>query len=601
MNSLTKTQKIASWIVRLTAAVILLQTLFFKFTGAPESIYIFTKVGMEPWGRYGSGVPMSSGVVAEWLPWWKAAGFFCATFVLEDAAAIGAGLLLAAGQISWPAAFTACFLGIWLGDVGLYSLARFAGREWFERSYFKKYSTKVVRSEKWFTERGTLILIFSRVIPGTRLPTYLAAGFLRVPLPRFLFVTGAAAFVWTFIILFLTQTFGAQVAKWLSHYKSGSLWLLGSGIFLLVTFQLIRHMFWNFDLRRFTTRLLRWTHWEFWPMWLFYPPVAIHYLWLIVKYRGTMLPTISNPGIFSGGIVGESKMQTLHDLMNTSPEFTAEAELITGDSAKARLTSLREICAQRNISYPFILKPDLGQRGAGIKLIRSESQAEIYLKETSAPLLVQRFAAGPHEVGIFYYRFPDEPRGHIFAITEKIFPVLTGNGESTIAELIWRDDRARFMAEKYLQRLGARQDEVLAAGETQPLVQSGNHAQGCIFRDGIRLHSPALEERIDDISKKVSGFFIGRYDIRFASVEDLYAGKNFQIIELNGAAAEATNIYDARNTLWSAYRTLFRQWDLVFAIGAENRRRGCAPMKISDCWCAWRNYSALAATYPAAD
>jgi len=56
MNSLTNIQKIASWIVRLTAAIILLQTLYFKFTGAPESIYIFTKVGLEPWGRYGSGV-----------------------------------------------------------------------------------------------------------------------------------------------------------------------------------------------------------------------------------------------------------------------------------------------------------------------------------------------------------------------------------------------------------------------------------------------------------------------------------------------------------------------------------------------------------------
>jgi hypothetical protein len=56
MNTLSKPQLIASWIVRLTAAVILLQTLFFKFTGAPESVYIFTKVGMEPWGRYGSGV-----------------------------------------------------------------------------------------------------------------------------------------------------------------------------------------------------------------------------------------------------------------------------------------------------------------------------------------------------------------------------------------------------------------------------------------------------------------------------------------------------------------------------------------------------------------
>ena len=56
MKSLTKPQRIVSWLCRATAAVILLQTLFFKFTGAPESIYIFTKVGMEPLGRYGSGV-----------------------------------------------------------------------------------------------------------------------------------------------------------------------------------------------------------------------------------------------------------------------------------------------------------------------------------------------------------------------------------------------------------------------------------------------------------------------------------------------------------------------------------------------------------------
>jgi len=56
MHPLTKPQKIASWLVRITASVILLQTLFFKFTGAPESVYIFTKVGLEPWGRYGSGV-----------------------------------------------------------------------------------------------------------------------------------------------------------------------------------------------------------------------------------------------------------------------------------------------------------------------------------------------------------------------------------------------------------------------------------------------------------------------------------------------------------------------------------------------------------------
>jgi putative oxidoreductase len=56
MNPLTKTERIINWICRITGAVILLQTLFFKFTGAPESVYIFTKVGLEPWGRYASGV-----------------------------------------------------------------------------------------------------------------------------------------------------------------------------------------------------------------------------------------------------------------------------------------------------------------------------------------------------------------------------------------------------------------------------------------------------------------------------------------------------------------------------------------------------------------
>jgi putative oxidoreductase len=45
-----------SWLLQIVVAVILLQTLFFKFTGAEESIYIFTAVGAEPWGRYGSGV-----------------------------------------------------------------------------------------------------------------------------------------------------------------------------------------------------------------------------------------------------------------------------------------------------------------------------------------------------------------------------------------------------------------------------------------------------------------------------------------------------------------------------------------------------------------
>jgi hypothetical protein len=290
----------------------------------------------------------------------------------------------------------------------------------------------------------------------------------------------------------------------------------------------------------------------------------------------------------------------LSELNRTSPEFTAEAELIPAGTRAARQAALETVLARFN-GAPFILKPDVGQRGVGIKLIRNPAQAASYLARTDAPLVAQRFAPGPLEAGIFYYRFPHESRGRIFAITEKIFPVLVGDGKSTVTALLETDARARLIADLYLKRFHDRRDDILAAGETLNLVVAGNHAQGCIFRDGMRLRTPALEARIDEISRKIEGFFIGRYDLRFANEAELQAGNNFQIIELNGAASEATSIYDARNSLGEAYRTLFRQWELVFAIGAANRARGIVPTKLARVWRAWRDYATMSASYPSAD
>jgi putative oxidoreductase len=54
--SLSRGQNVASWVLQLVAAIVLFQTLFFKFTGAKESVYIFSALGLEPWGRIGSGV-----------------------------------------------------------------------------------------------------------------------------------------------------------------------------------------------------------------------------------------------------------------------------------------------------------------------------------------------------------------------------------------------------------------------------------------------------------------------------------------------------------------------------------------------------------------
>ena len=540
----------------------------------------------------------------EWLPVVQAATLAILTFVQEDAPTVSAALFSAAGSLNTATGFLGCFFGIWIGDALLYLIARVFGRPVLDRPWAGKFLNPagVAQSELWFAKRGTWLLLSSRLIPGTRLPTYLAAGFLRVPFSKFLFVTGIAVAAWTITIFLFARTFGSRLIHFLERWQGGGWALLTVVLALLVVIRLSIKLADTKSRRRIVAAFGRWARWEFWPAWLFYIPVVINYLWLAIRYRGFTLPTAANPGIFSGGIVGESKIATLKDLHGTSPEFTAEAHLIDGASVEERQESLQRLITAHDISYPLTLKPDVGQRGVGVKLIHDERRANEYLKNTNAPLIIcQRYTPGPNEVGVFYYRFPDEPRGRIFSITEKVFPVIVGDGVRTVEELIWADPRARFIADKYLARLGSRRDEILPEGETLKLVEAGNHAQGCIFRDGMHLWSEELECRVDKISQKLNGFFVGRYDIRYSSEIDLRAGRNFQIIELNGAASEATSIYDARNSLWSAYRTLFRQWELVFRIGAANRRSGSAPTALSLLWRIWRQTAALTATYPAAD
>ncbi len=103
MTALTKRQTLVSWIAQIGVAVILLQTLFFKFTGAPESIYIFTRLGLEPWGRIGSGVvELVAGIL----------------LLVPATAALGA--LIALGVISGALVSHLAVLGIEIqGDGGL--------------------------------------------------------------------------------------------------------------------------------------------------------------------------------------------------------------------------------------------------------------------------------------------------------------------------------------------------------------------------------------------------------------------------------------------------------------------------------------------------
>jgi membrane protein DedA with SNARE-associated domain len=518
------------------------------------------------------------------------------SFVSEDAATISSSLSVFGGPLSWPFSFASCFAGIWLGDLGLYSLARYAGKSVLHSRWFTRWAdpATVSQCEQSFEKNSAFALVASRFIPGTRLPTYLAAGLFAMPVRRFALITALGALVWISAIFVLTKLLGTQALAWFAFGQSKIAVVVFTAALLLGA---------AFVLKKFaagSVRLRRWRHWEFWPAWLFYLPVGVYYVWLSLRHRSFTLPTAANPGIPTGGFVGESKVEILRQLQEVDAGVVADAHLLEGWTSTDRLLSLHRFCRQHSITLPFILKPDVGQRGNGVRLITSMREAFDYLIEVDAPIILQRYASGRQEAGVFYFRIPGQVHGQIFSITEKVFPTVTGDGVRTIEQLIRADARASLIANTYLRRFADRKGEILPAAEMLRLVETGNHAQGCIFRDGGHLWSEELEGKIDDLSRQLPDFYFGRFDIRYDNEQHFRAGQNFKIVELNGSSSEATSIYDARNSLRSAYKTLFRQWRLVFEIGAANRARGCAPSRLRTLWQEWRRYSAAALSYPSA-
>jgi hypothetical protein len=309
----------------------------------------------------------------------------------------------------------------------------------------------------------------------------------------------------------------------------------------------------------------RWTHFEFWPPLLFYAPIVPYYVYLSAKYGSLICPFFANPDVLNGGLIGESKWDFLRFLRTEEPS-TLKTILIPED------TPVDEVQAQLRgaaIDYPFILKPDVGQRGFGVRILQSPDDLRRYLELSHFAVLAQTLSPYPSEAGIFYVRRPSEGTGKIYSVTDKHFPAVIGDGTTRLGDLILQDARARIMARVYFERHRALLDHVLKVGERFALAACGNHCQGAIFTNGKDLVTPALEREIDRVAKTIPNFFFGRFDVRYHSAEDLRLGKNFSIVEVNGSGSEATHIWDAKNSIYAAYKDLFHQWDLLFSLGRE--------------------------------
>lgn len=525
--------------------------------------------------------------LSQGAPVLQALGISALTFVSEDAATVASAALSRAGTIHWGAAFLGCFLGIWLGDIALYALARTAGgrlRQW-QWTQRRIPSSRWQQTETWFARHGTACLLMSRWLPGTRLVTFLMAGLLRMPALTFFMTTGFTTLLWT-TLWFVAFDRVSDRFQSIPVALAFMVFVLVAGTFVVKKISNSR------SFREWISALKagrEWARrWEFWPAWVFYFPLLIRILGWMIRFRSVSIPCNANPGMYLGGLVGESKYDILRILQTAQPEFTATTHRIESGTMEERCRALANYMAEAGLAYPIVLKPDVGQRGAGFKRVLSAGDAEQYLRQNTDPVLLQEYAPGPFEAGIFYIRYPDETAGRIFAITEKLFPTLVGDGVSTLRQCIANHPRARFQQRILEHRFRSRLEEVPTLGEVVRLVEAGNHAQGCEFRDGRRWWTQALEQRIDAISKSHPGFYFGRFDIRFEDEVEWMQGRGFKIVELNGVSAEATNLYDARNSLIDAYRILFEQWRHAFAIGAQHRRRGVPAPSLLEIASAWR-------------
>lgn len=236
--------------------------------------------------------------------------------------------------------------------------------------------------------------------------------------------------------------------------------------------------------------------------------------------------------------------------------------------------------AKSNIRYPFIIKPDVGLQGLRVEKISGKEELKEYLKRVDHDFLIQELVRYPLEIGLFYYRMPNETNGQITGIVFKDFLIIKGNGKNTVKELLLQIPRFAMQLKTLTKKYGSRLEEILPNGASLNLMPYGNHARGSKFTDVSFWINDNLTKSIDEVCKQIPEFYFGRLDIMFQSREDLEDGKNFSIIELNGSGSEPTHIYDPKHSIFFAWREIIRHYDILFKICAYNHQKGHAYLNI---------------------
>lgn len=310
-------------------------------------------------------------------------------------------------------------------------------------------------------------------------------------------------------------------------------------------------------------------NWEYWSITAFYWPLYVYFPFLALRSRHLCFFTATNPGIKSGGLGVESKFETIQKLPSALRPKTV---LVKGKKGvKAALNQM----ASNEIYFPVIAKPDIGFRGLLVKKINNEKELEDYLKKYPIDFLIQEYIHYTVEVGVLYYRLPNQKKGHISSVTLKEFLHIVGDGKSTVEDLIYDNPRALLQLDRIRDSYNHLLATIPEKGDVVSLGVVGNHSKGTRFINGNHLIDDELIATFDKIASQIRGFYYGRFDIRCQDFHSLKAGKNFKILEVNGVGSEPTHIYDPdKISYFGALKDILKHWIIVHEIGMANHQLG---------------------------
>jgi len=310
-------------------------------------------------------------------------------------------------------------------------------------------------------------------------------------------------------------------------------------------------------------------HWETWHWLIKYIPMVPFWIGHCIKARSLWFFTASNPTLTFGGYEGESKIE-MYKLL---PAGTYPKTILIEASMPNQ--QVKDLALSSGFSFPLAVKPDVGRMGFMFRRINSMNELIQYHKNIKVDYLLQEFVHYPVEVSVFYYRFPHEKRGTITGFVRKEHLSVTGDGVSTLQELMMNYPRVQFRLDEMKLKHAAILHDIIPHGQMYILCQALNLSRGGKLISLEHEKDEKLLTVIDNISR-AGDFYFGRYDIKCENIESLKDGNNFSILEFNGSGAEPHHVYGNGNSLIKAIKILLWHWNILYEISLANHKKGIA-------------------------